>query len=213
MVTSTFVRSAPSGSKRTSPLLGFPSIARQAITWSGSCRVISAIPPSRLPPISATQRRRVSSIWATDSTFSMNFGNSSNCVHWLYAVDTGTLTSIASLTSATDDPFPLGFRSPTQIQVALTGWGYVYCNAPCDARRARRCGCPRDACRLLDLAAIRARGYARGARRAGAVRQHARGAPPPGRQGHAGLGWAVRRCARPATEGRHESFRPRLRVG
>ena len=42
------------------------------------------------PPTSA-------SICATDSTPSMNFGNCSNCVHWSYAVLTGTWTSIDSL--------------------------------------------------------------------------------------------------------------------
>ena len=40
----------------------------------------------------------MSSICWTLSTPSMNSGNSSNCVHWSYAVRTGTLTSIDSST-------------------------------------------------------------------------------------------------------------------
>src|SRR6185436_5228248 len=56
------------------------------------------------PPISADQCRWVSSVCRTDSTPSMNDGNSSNCVHWLYAVWTGTSTSIDSLTVAMTPP-------------------------------------------------------------------------------------------------------------
>src|SRR5262245_49429678 len=42
----------------------------------------------------ARQRKRRSSSCFTSTTPSMKHGNSSNCVHWLYAVRTGTLTSI-----------------------------------------------------------------------------------------------------------------------
>src|SRR6478609_9343380 len=41
----------------------------------------------------ATQCKWVSSSCFTASTPFMNDGNSSNCVHWLYAVETGTSTS------------------------------------------------------------------------------------------------------------------------
>src|SRR5919204_5822708 len=34
----------------------------------------------------------------------MNFGNSSNCVHWLYACSTGTCTSIESSIFGIDPP-------------------------------------------------------------------------------------------------------------
>ena len=53
------------------------------------------VPFALLPAISATQCRRVQPS-GDRSTPSMNFGNSSNWVHWLYAVETGTSISIDS---------------------------------------------------------------------------------------------------------------------
>ena len=63
----------------------FTSTACQTIRLSGVCS-ISARHLAALPSTSATQRRRVASICSTASMPSMNFGNSSNCVHSLYAV-------------------------------------------------------------------------------------------------------------------------------
>jgi hypothetical protein len=40
----------------------------------------------------------VSVSWVTDSTPDMKFGKDSNCVHWLYAVLTGTPTSMVAST-------------------------------------------------------------------------------------------------------------------
>ena len=54
------------------------------------------VPLGRLAADVATQCRRVSSSCWTCSTPSMKSGKSSNCVHWLYAVETGTSTSIDS---------------------------------------------------------------------------------------------------------------------
>src|SRR5438552_11562727 len=64
---------------------------------SGCCSRIFASHSFVLPPTLATQCRRVSSFCSTCSTPSMNSGKSSNCVHWLYVVETGTSTSIDSV--------------------------------------------------------------------------------------------------------------------
>src|SRR3977135_3656506 len=45
--------------------------------------------------MSARQRSLFSSSWMTSLTPSMNSGNDSNCVHWSYAVLTGTLATVS----------------------------------------------------------------------------------------------------------------------
>jgi NAD(P)-dependent dehydrogenase (short-subunit alcohol dehydrogenase family) len=80
----------------TAPAFGAPAVARHATRSSGCCSVISASHSRRAPPMVATQCKCPSSICCTDSTPSMKRGNSSNCVHWSYAVRTGTRTSMDS---------------------------------------------------------------------------------------------------------------------
>ena len=82
----------------TTPACCVPSVARQATRSSGCCSVISASNSRSTPAIFVRQCTCVSSIWRISSTPSMKRGNSSNCVHWLYAVRTGTWTSMLSST-------------------------------------------------------------------------------------------------------------------
>ena len=69
-------------------------MAFHATRSSGCCSVISASHSFTWPAISAFQCRWVSSIWRISCTPFMNFGKSSNCVHWSYAVLTGTSRSM-----------------------------------------------------------------------------------------------------------------------
>src|SRR3954452_23246170 len=81
---------------------------------------------SRLtPPISATQRSRSSSSCSTCCTPPMNRGNSSNCVHWLYAVLTGTSTEMLFSTL-------VAIRAPSGVSGL---WAWSRC-APVEARHA-----------------------------------------------------------------------------
>ena len=61
---------------------------------SGRCSVMTASNSFVFPATFVTQWVWVSSSWRTSSTPSMNCGNCSNCVHWSYAVRTGTCTSM-----------------------------------------------------------------------------------------------------------------------
>src|SRR3954452_24507622 len=79
--------------------------------------MIFASHSARLPPMLATQCSSVSSSWRTDSTPDMKLGNSSNCVHWLYAVVTGTPTSIEPVTTRP----ALGIPRPTPDSFCMTG--------------------------------------------------------------------------------------------
>src|SRR3954447_15415410 len=92
----TRVRESPSCSKLTVPRVFLPSSLIQLICVSGCCSRILASHSAVWPPIVATQCKRVSSRCRTSSMPSMKSGNSSNCVHWLYAVEIGTPTSIDS---------------------------------------------------------------------------------------------------------------------
>ena len=83
----------PTSSKVTAPALVAPSVAAHATFRSGTCSTILAVHCRRTPAISATHSRRSSLSWVTFLTPPMNCGKSSNCVHWLYAVLTGTFTS------------------------------------------------------------------------------------------------------------------------
>src|SRR3954451_15160030 len=96
----TLVRPWSTGSNVTTPDNPLPASAVHATRSSGCCSVIRAYHSARLPPTSATQCRRSSVTCSTCCTPSMNRGNSSNCVHWLYAVVIGTPTSMASVTFA-----------------------------------------------------------------------------------------------------------------
>src|SRR4051794_25187082 len=77
----------------TSPALVAPSVAAQDTLRSGTCSRIFASQRRRTPAISATHSRRSSLSCVTLVIPPMNWGKSSNCVHWLYAVNTGTLTT------------------------------------------------------------------------------------------------------------------------
>ena len=67
------------------------------------------------------QRKCVSSSCSTLLIPSMNEGNFSNCVHWLYAVLTGTSTSIVSVMLAISLPcFGSGYSWPPQEPRAET---------------------------------------------------------------------------------------------
>ena len=57
------------------------------------------------PPIFTRQWFVVSSTWVISSTSSRKCGKDSNWVHWLYAVFTGTFTSMDSVTAAMSAPF------------------------------------------------------------------------------------------------------------
>src|SRR3954451_8200785 len=92
------------GSNETVPRVFFPSSLIQLICLSGCCSRIFASHSAFLPATFATQCRRVSSSCWTCSTPSMKSGKSSNCVHWLYATETGTLTSIDSSIVRGDEP-------------------------------------------------------------------------------------------------------------
>src|SRR3954454_16067042 len=94
----TDVWSPPRSSKVTEPAFVAPSVAAQATFRSGTCSRILACHWRRTPTISATQSSRSSSSWVTLLTPPMNRGNSSNCVHWLYALLTGTFTSTVLVT-------------------------------------------------------------------------------------------------------------------
>ena len=83
MMRRTSVRSCDTGSKRTVPAFGAPETLRHAITWSGTCSVISASHSLSLPQTSACQCTWVSSSCFTSFTPAMKRGNSSNWVHWL----------------------------------------------------------------------------------------------------------------------------------
>src|SRR5215203_1918749 len=78
----------------TVPALYAPVVLRHAIWLSGVCSMIWASHSTSLPPMLAFQNRFVSPSCLTRSTPSMNCGNSSNCVHWLYTVLTGASTTI-----------------------------------------------------------------------------------------------------------------------
>ena len=99
--TLTRARSAPRGSNVTVPALRGLSVLTQAIFRSGVCSVIWARYSRRTPPMSVRNCSEVSSTCSTASTPFMNSGKVSNCVHWLYAVDTGTSTSMLCCTVAT----------------------------------------------------------------------------------------------------------------
>jgi len=70
-----------------------PPVEVHATRSSGICSVIRASNSRLLPPMSTFQWVIVSDICRTSSTPSMNSGNSSNWVHWSYAVRIGTATS------------------------------------------------------------------------------------------------------------------------
>src|SRR6476661_228903 len=88
----------PRSSKVTEPAFVAPSVAAQATFRSGSCSRILASHIRRTPAISATHSSRSSAICVTLRTPLMNRGNSSNCVHWLYALLIGTFTSTVLVT-------------------------------------------------------------------------------------------------------------------
>ena len=110
--TLTRVRSASRVSKVTVPALRGLSVLTQAILRSGVCSVIWAKYSRRTPATSTRNRSDVSSICSTESMPFMNSGKVSNCVHWLYAVDTGTSTSMLSSTLATGCSPSDGGRAP-----------------------------------------------------------------------------------------------------
>src|SRR5689334_23900839 len=78
-----------------------------------------------LPPISATQWSFLSFSCVTDFTPSMKRGKSSNCVHWLYTVLIGALTSNDfSIFSMMNPPLlvaPLNFPPENLPPFALGG--------------------------------------------------------------------------------------------
>ncbi len=82
-VSSTVVRVGLSSTNRTAPALVAPEVAAQAIFWSGTCSRMVASHSRCPPPISATQCRVLSPCWRTSLMPPMNWGKSSNCVHWL----------------------------------------------------------------------------------------------------------------------------------
>src|SRR4029453_4450647 len=81
----------------TTPACSGPSSAFHATRSSGCCSVIVASNSRTAGPTFVTQCRWRSSSCRTSSTPSMNSGKDSNCVHWLYAVETSTSTSTASV--------------------------------------------------------------------------------------------------------------------
>src|SRR5690606_28505396 len=95
--TVTRLRSASIGSMSTVPAWRAPVMDSQATRRSGTCSVTSASNSRVTPPTVVTQWVRVSDSWRASDTPPMNWGNSSNCVHWLYAVRTGTATSTDSV--------------------------------------------------------------------------------------------------------------------
>ena len=110
--TVTRVSSVDSGSKVTVPLCWTsPSVLCQAMRSSGRCSTISASNSRWAPPISVTQCVAWLLSCCTATTPDMNAGNVSNCVHWLYAVRTGTRTSTDAATSLMGiGPFRRGMR-------------------------------------------------------------------------------------------------------
>ena len=83
---------APTGVKYTAPAFVAPPTAAQATLRSGTCSRIAASHSRFTPAISATQWTVWSSTCVTCWTPPMNWGNSSNCVHWLYTARTGAST-------------------------------------------------------------------------------------------------------------------------
>src|SRR5688500_14399339 len=119
--------------KVTTPAFFAPSMLVHAMRSSGFCSVIFASHSRLVPAISATQCNVVSSICLTLSTPSMKRGNSSNWVHWLYAVRTGTLSSIDC--SAVD--------ISNHLRVSGLFLSLLMCTQQigCLSRRSKRGGC------------------------------------------------------------------------
>ena len=92
----TRVRAGPSASNVTTPSFRAPLVDTHAMRRSGTCSMILACHVFAWPPTDAVHSRVASSSWTTRSTLSMNCGKLSNCVHWPYAVETGTSTSMES---------------------------------------------------------------------------------------------------------------------
>src|SRR5690606_31240391 len=90
--------------KVTTPAWLVPSVDVHAMRSSGCCSVISASNSRVTPAMSVTQCVWVSSTWVMDSTPSMNSGNDSNRVHWLYATRAGTSTSMDCSTVVMSSP-------------------------------------------------------------------------------------------------------------
>src|SRR5437763_977315 len=88
----------------TVPALFAPLVLRQAMISSSRCSTISASHSFSRPPTVAFQCSRLSSSCFTVSTPSMKRGNSSNWVHWSYAVRTGTSTSMVFFVVAMSCP-------------------------------------------------------------------------------------------------------------
>src|SRR5918993_4899884 len=87
--------------KVTTPAcLASPLVLVHATRSSGCCSVISASNSRFTPSMLVTQWVRLSSSWVIRSTPPMNWGKSSNCVHWSYATRIGTSTSTDSCTLA-----------------------------------------------------------------------------------------------------------------
>src|SRR3954453_21364601 len=83
----------PTSWNGTSPAFVAPSVAAHETLRSGTCSRILASQRRRTPAISATHSRRSSLSCVTLVIPPMNSGKRSNCVHELYAVNTGTLTT------------------------------------------------------------------------------------------------------------------------
>src|SRR5690625_2424708 len=79
------------------PACSGPESERHATRSSGCCSTIVASNSRSTPPTLTFQCVWVSSSCSTDSTPSMNRGNDSNWVHWLYVSRRGTSTSTDSV--------------------------------------------------------------------------------------------------------------------
>src|SRR6478752_8828751 len=106
----------PTSSKSTAPAFVAPSVAAQATRRSGTCSRILASHCLRTPPISATHSSRSSLSCVTLLTPPMKCGNSSNWVHWLYAVLTGTFTRMRFSTFVLITSPSLSYRGLTSSE-------------------------------------------------------------------------------------------------